>query len=120
MTPLGAICAGWSTMNDEKWSKKEKTIARAAFDKAYEKECNQIIANLKQKARKLSVPEDLWELHEYLSEIRKEIDQKYDYRYSVLIMVFAHLVKQQWLKIDDLDGLSVEKIDMIRSLANSG
>jgi hypothetical protein len=105
-------------MNYEKWSKKEKSIARAAFDKAYDKECNQIIGKLKEKSLKLSDPEDIWELHDYLSEIRKEIDEKYDYRYSVLIMVFAHLLKQQWLKIDDIEGLSVEKIDRIKSLAN--
>ena len=105
-------------MNYQKWSKKDKSIARAAFDKAYEKECNQIIGKLKQKALRLSDPEDIWELHNYLSEIRKEIDKKYDYRYSVLIMVFAILLKQQWLKIDDLEGLSADKIDKIKSLAN--
>jgi hypothetical protein len=105
-------------MNYEKWSKKEKSIARAAFDKAYEKECNQIIGKLKEKSLRLSSPEDIWEFHDYLSEIRKEIDEKYDYRYSVLIMVFAHLLKQQWLKIDDLEGLSVDKIDRIKSLSN--
>ncbi len=105
-------------MNYEKWSKKEKSIARAAFDKAYDKECNQIIGKLKEKSQKLSDQEDIWELHDYLSEIRKEIYEKYDYRYSVLIMVFAQLLKQQWLKIDDLEGLSMDKIDKIKSLAN--
>ncbi|MGD8262575.1 MAG: hypothetical protein PVG08_20905 [Desulfobacterales bacterium] len=58
-------------MNDFKWSKKEKSIARAAFDKAYEKECNQIIGKLKEKSLRLSDPEDIWELHDYLIEIRK-------------------------------------------------
>jgi hypothetical protein len=46
-------------MNYEKWSKKEKSIARAAFDKAYDKECNQIIGKLKEKSLKLSDPEDI-------------------------------------------------------------
>ena len=105
-------------MNYEKWSKKEKSIARSAFDEAYKKECHQIIGKLKAKARKLSNPEDIWDFHDYLSEIRKEINNKYDYRYSVLIMVFAHLLRQQWLKIDDLEGLSVDKLDRIKSLAN--
>ena len=76
-------------------SKKEKSRARDAFDKAYEKECNQIIGKLREKSLKLSVPEDIWELHDYLSEIRKEIDEKYDYRYSVLIMVFGILLIDQ-------------------------
>lgn len=105
-------------MNYDKWSKKEKSIARAAFDKAYEKECGQIIVRLKEKSLKLSNPEDIWEFHDYLTEIRKEIDEKYDYRYSILILVFANLLKQQWLTIDDLNGLSTDKIDKIKSLAN--
>ena len=105
-------------MNHDKWSKKEKTIARTAFDKAYEKECFQIIEKLKKKTLKLSGPEDIWDLHDYLSEIRKEIDKKYDYRYSVLILVFSKLLKQQWLNIEDLEGLSSDKIDRIKSLPN--
>ena len=51
-------------MNQDKWSKKEKTIARSAFDKAYEKECIQIIEKLKKKSLKLSGPEDIWDLHD--------------------------------------------------------
>ncbi len=105
-------------MNDIKWSKKEKSIARAAFSKAYEKECNQIIGKLKVKSLKLSSPDDIWELHDYLSEIRKEMDEKYDYRYSVLILVFSYLLKQELLNLDDLEGLSLDKIDKIKSLAS--
>jgi hypothetical protein len=105
-------------MNQDKWTKKEKTIARAAFDKAYEKECLQIIEKLKKKSLKLSGPEDVWDLHDYLSEIRKGIDEKYDYRYSVLILVFATLLKQKWLDFEDLEGLSPDKIDKIKSLVN--
>ena len=104
-------------MNDVKWSKKEKQIARAAFDKAYAKECNRIIAQLKEKALHLAEPEDLWALHDYLTGARKEIDEKYDYRYSVLIVVFGILLKQRWLKIEDLEGLSDEKLERIVSLA---
>ena len=106
-------------MHNDKWSKQEKTIARAAFDKAYEKECIQIIEKLKKKSLKLTRPEDIWDLHDYLSEIRQEIDQKYDFRYSVLILVFATLLNQQWLEIDDLEGLSTDKIDKIRFLATT-
>jgi hypothetical protein len=109
---------GCAIMSEDKWSKTEKSVARAAFDKAYDKECRQIIGKLKEKSLKLSDPKDLWELHDYLSEIRKEISEKYDYRYSVLLLVFAHLLKQQWLKIDDLEGLSGDKIDRIKRLAN--
>ena len=105
-------------MNDIKWSKSEKSIARAAFDRAYQKECDQIIRSLKQKAHKLSGPKEIWKIHDYLSKKRKEMDEKYDYRYSVLILGFSILLKQQWLEIDDLEGLSADKIDQIKRLAN--
>jgi hypothetical protein len=104
-------------MNHDKWSKKERSIARTAFKKAYEKECNQIIGKLKEKSNKLSDPEDIWELHDYLSEIRKEMDEKFDYRYSVLIMVFARLLKQKYLQVEDFEGLTEDKIDRIENLA---
>jgi hypothetical protein len=48
----------------------------------------------------------------------REIDNKYDYRYSVLILVFARLMKDGWLMIDDLKGLGQEKIDRIVSLVD--
>jgi hypothetical protein len=69
------------------------------------------LENQKEKLHRLSDPEDIWELHDYLSDIRKEIDNKCDYRYSVLVMIFANLLKQQWLKFDDREGLSADNID---------
>ena len=77
-------------MNDFKWSKKEKSIARAAFDKAHEKECNQIIGKLKEKSLRLSDPEAIWELHDYLIKIRKEID---DYFTLLVSFYFARNFK---------------------------
>ena len=55
----------------------------------------------------------IWELHDYLSEKRREIDRKYDYRYSVLLMVFARLVNEGWLTEDDLSGIGREKLDIV-------
>ena len=51
-------------MNDLSWSKKEKSISKKAFDKAYEKECAQLIGTLKKKAEKLTKQEDIWELQD--------------------------------------------------------
>ena len=56
----------------------------------------------------------VWRLHDYLSEKRKEVDQKYDYRYSVLMLVFHRLVFEGWLKEDELEGVGSEKVEMIR------
>src|SRR5437667_132594 len=52
-------------------------------------------------------PDDhtIWRLHDYLTQKRREIDQKYDYRYSVLMLVFHRLVFEGWLTEDDLSGI---------------
>jgi hypothetical protein len=105
-------------MNDLKWSKTEKTIARRAFDSAYERECENLAGRLKDKAEGIKEPRDLWLVHEFLSGQLKRIEQKYDFRYSILILVFDLLLKEGWLKESDLAGISEDKIEKIRSLAN--
>lgn len=61
--------------------------------------------------------EEFWELHDYLSEQRRMVDTKYDYRYSVLISLFGRLVAERWLSLDDLAGLTDEKIQLIERSA---
>jgi hypothetical protein len=48
------------------------------------------------------------------------MDEKYDYRYSVLLLVFARLQSESWLSRSELSGLAREKLeylDRIRSLS---
>jgi hypothetical protein len=103
-------------MNYVNWSKTEKKIAREAFDKAYERECAYLAGRIREKAEQIKKPEDIWELHDFLTEKRKEVDQKYDYRYSMLELVFARLIKDGWLDYADLKGLNEEKIEQLKSL----
>ena len=105
-------------MNRITWSKKEKSIARRAFENAYEKECSEIITEMRKKANEAGKPEHIWKLHDFLTEKRDETDDKYDYRYSMLILVFARLIKEGWMKLDDLEGLREEKIEKIWYLLN--
>jgi hypothetical protein len=103
-------------MNDFKWSKTEKKIARTAFEKAYQRECSDLIEKIRTKAGEITEPDNMWRFHDFLTEKREEIDEKYDYRYSVLILVFARLVNDGWLDFNDLKGLADNKIDRIKSL----
>ncbi len=48
---------------------------------------------------------------------RREIDDKYDYSYSVLTLVFARLMYDGWLKPEDLAGISDDKLQEIRRVA---
>jgi len=62
----------------------------------------------------------IWRLHDYLSEKRRDFDRKYDFRYSVLMLVFSRLVSEGWLKIDDLSGIGDEKVEAIKRTISLG
>lgn len=60
--------------------------------------------------------DDIWQLHDFLSARRHELDGKYDDRESGLIFVFSNLVKEGWLSLDELDGLEPAKLSKISAL----
>src|SRR5216683_2262856 len=71
----------------------------------------------KQMANQIKEPADVWELELCLNERRKEIDRKYDYRYSQLTQVFGRLLYERRVTEEDLRGLGEDKMKPIRSLA---
>jgi len=107
-------------LHEMKWSKTEKEAARRAFAKAYRKECGAIAAKIRKMTATASEPEDLWRIHDLLTRERRQTDEKYDYRYSVLLFVFARLLQEGWIAEADLQGLADEKLDAIRYLAGCG
>lgn len=104
-------------MRDLKWSHAEKVIARKAFTRALEREFEVVIRETNEMASKIEQPSDLWDLEGYLTQSRKKIDRKYDYRYSVLTLVFGNLVREGRLSEEELHGLAEDKISSIRSYA---
>jgi hypothetical protein len=92
------------------WSHAEKTIARRAFDKALGNELEDVIREAKSRADAIK---DVWDLESWLTERRLEIDRRYDYRYSVLPLVFASLLRDGKLTEEDLNGLKQEKLNLI-------
>jgi len=103
---------------DTKWSRTEKAVARRAFDTAYQRECAAILAKLKEMAAAARGPEDIWRLHDLLSKRRRDIDRRYDYRYSVLIRVLGGMLAEGWIEASDLAGLSKDKTEVIKRTAD--
>ena len=101
-------------MHNENWSKGEKTIARRAFDAALSREFAALVDEVRNRGKNIADPGDIWELHDFLGSSRKAIDEKYDYRYSVLIFIFARLINEGWLTEAELAGLDEEKLAKIR------
>ena len=72
-----------------------------------------VIRQAKRRAAKVSDPDELWRLERWLTERREDINETYDFRYSVLPIVFAKLIYRQALSEDELEGLGLEKIEEI-------
>jgi hypothetical protein len=104
-------------VNEVEWSSTEKNVAKKAFDQAYIREVNTLIKEVREQASVISDLNHLWQLHDFLSARRHELDGKYDYRYSVLIFVFARLLNEGWLHINELEGLAKDKLIKIEALA---
>jgi hypothetical protein len=104
-------------VSQSNWSDGEKKIARRVFERALRDELAQVIAEFKSRAAAVVEPDDMWPLEEYLREARLAIDRKYDYRYSQLLMVFAHLLREGRIQESDLTGFSQDKLRDIQRMA---
>lgn len=70
--------------NEPTWSSSEKAIARTIFDAALKRELQQVLQEAKQMANQIKEPADVWALERYLTQHRKDIDRKYEFRSSRL------------------------------------
>ena len=118
MTNPSAIQDSYPYQNEPVWSRSEKAIARRAFDAALGRELHEVIQKSRQLANEIQQSSDLWDLERYLTQCRKDIDRKYDYRYSRLTHVFGRLLYENRLSEEELRGLGEDKLKSIRSLAN--
>jgi Photoprotection regulator fluorescence recovery protein len=105
-------------MRDLKWSPAEKVLARRAFDRALKLESKELIRDAKERAGRVEEASELWNLEHWLTQRRLDIERKYDYRYSVLPIVFATLLKEGRIREQDLLGLDPAKVELIRRLAS--
>jgi hypothetical protein len=106
-------------MREWKWTPAEKTAARRAFDLALSHELEAVIREARDRAARINEASELWDLERWLGECRRRIDSTFDYRYSVLLHVFASLLRSGRLTEDDLRGLDPTKLDAIRHIARS-
>ena len=106
-------------MSDKEWTRAERNVARIAFNKALKREYDLVILKIRKMAADASEPSDVWEIHRYLSLNLKEIDRKYDYRYSIITTVFGRLLAEGLISERDLEGLKGDKTEAIRRMARA-
>jgi Photoprotection regulator fluorescence recovery protein len=104
-------------MREMKWTEAEKNLSRRAFDVALQAELAEILHDFKARAAAARTPGDMWPVEHFLNQRRRELDAKYDYRYSRLISVFGQLIREGRLTETQLEGLSRDKLLSIRRVA---
>jgi hypothetical protein len=102
----------------EKWSDREKKIARCVFEAALTTELAEVMADFKARAAAAAEPDDMWSIQEHLFHVRREIDEKYDYRYSQLLFVLGRLIREGRVQETDLAGFAEDKLAVIRRVAS--
>jgi hypothetical protein len=105
-----------TSVRDLRWTQAEKKIARAAFDSALAREKSATRKTVEAILQQSDAPDQIWEVYPFLRAKSREFDEKYDYRYSVLIWVLRRLMHEGWLTESDLEGLADEKVALIRDL----
>jgi len=99
------------------WTETEQAVAREAFDLAYNRAVQKLVAEVRAKADELDSADTVWQLHDYLSIERHTIEGRFDFRLDGILFVFASLVKDSLLQIDELNGLEADKLAKIVAMS---
>jgi hypothetical protein len=99
------------------WSESEQAIAKTAFDSAYTRAVDGLIAAVRTQVDGLKSAETVWELHDFLSIQRHVIEGRFDFRAEGILFVFASLVKEGLLQLDELQGLDQEKLGKVKAMS---
>lgn len=117
MSDLSATLNTYPCQNERIWSKSERVIARRVFNGALNRELQEVVQKAKRMASQIKEPADVWELERYLTQCRKGIDRKYEFRSSQLVPVFGSLLYERRITEAELSGLQESKMKAIRSYA---
>ncbi|MGB3496256.1 MAG: hypothetical protein WBA57_26245 [Elainellaceae cyanobacterium] len=98
------------------WSVAEKKIVENAFSQAHQRESEALLQLVQRAAEAIATLEDAWQLNDFLSSKRHEIDGKYDDQPAMLLFTLAALVREGWLSLQELNGLDSEKLRRISAL----
>jgi hypothetical protein len=101
----------------EGWSESEQAIAKDAIDRAYGRAITHLISSVKRRSESLTTAEAVWDLHDFLSIERHTIEGRFDFRLDGILFVFASLVKDDLLLIEELEGLTADKLSKIAAMS---
>lgn len=99
------------------WTPQEQAIAREAFERAHDRAVDHLISKVKHHVQGVGSVDSLWQLHDYLSTQRHDMEGRFDFRLEGILFVFANFVKDGLLGMEELTGLEAEKLAKIKAMA---
>ena len=99
------------------WSDLELAVAREAFDRAYGRAIDQLVAAVRSRSADLASADAVWALHDFLSIQRHTMEGRFDFQLDGILFIFAGLVKDELLRLEELSGLEREKLSKIAAMA---
>lgn len=106
---------GWTEL--EGWTNPEQSVAKEAFERAYGRAVERLVTALRDRAAALHSAESVWQLHDYLSIERHTMEGRFDFRLDGILFVFASLVKDDLLQLQELEGLTADKLAKVAAMA---
>jgi hypothetical protein len=104
-------------MSQQGWTNPEKEIARNLYAKVVLEEYDEIIKDFKRRAQKVKTRDEFWEMENYIKEVHRDLEARFDPRYSQILFVFGSLLRRGKISNEQLKGLSNEKINEIHRIA---
>ncbi|MEB3333688.1 MAG: hypothetical protein VKP70_01740 [Cyanobacteriota bacterium] len=99
------------------WTPQEQAIAREAFDRAHGRAVSDLISKVKGHASGVGSVDGLWQLHDFLSTQRHDMEGRFDFRLEGILFVFASFVKDGLLSVEELAGLEPDKLAKIKAMS---
>lgn len=100
------------------WSQEEAEFAASIFLLAQQRESQRLVGVVKERVVHVNELDHLWQLHDFLSARRYDIEGKSELDLETALFVFADFVKSQLLGLDELNGLAPEKISKIAAMVS--
>jgi hypothetical protein len=101
----------------EGWSDSELSVAREAFDRAYERAIEQLVSTVRSRSAALNSADAVWALHDFLSIQRHTMEGRFDFQLEGILFLFAGLVKDELLGLEELAGLERDKLSKIAAMS---
>ena len=98
------------------WTSQERAVVKAALANAQQREVEAIVEVVRKRASEVRSIDEVWQLNDFLSARRFDIDGKYEDGEDEILFVLAKLTQEGWLQAQDLAGIETAKLSKIAAL----